>query len=139
MKILLLFATLLVLPVVLTAEASPAAPSRHPLPGAWRHRAVEKFDADRNGRLSQDERETAKAAFQEKARTRRAARFQRLDADSDGCISRAEWDAATVQRPGRAGAVRQRLLEKFDADKDGRLSRPERIQARGALREWFMK
>jgi len=139
MKTSLLFAALLILPVILTAEAAPAGLMRHPFPNAWRHRALEKFDADMDGSLSQSERDTAKATVQKKLTSRREERFQRLDADQDGQISRAEWDAAPVKRQARAGALRQRVVAKFYADKDGQLSQTERGQARAALREWFMK
>lgn len=139
MKTSLLFAALLILPVALTVEAAPAGLMRHPFLNAWRHRALEKFDADKDGQLSQAERDAAKTAVKEKITSRRAERFQRLDADSDGQISRAEWDAAPGKRQARTGVLRERILEKFDADKDGQLSPSERIQARTAIREWFMK
>lgn len=167
MKLPLLFAGLLALPVVLMAEApgvvsatsgdlaaaaAPASsssassgsagenenagrPARHPrLLASWRHRLREKFDADHGGRLTDAERDTAKATLQEAITTRRTERFQKLDADGDGQISRAEWDSAASSTVQRAGALRQRILNRFDADRDGQLSPAERAEARSALR-----
>lgn len=153
MKLPLLFAGLLALPVVLMAEAPGVAPatsgdaaaapaaasasengrnSTHPLRRAWRHRLLEKFDADDNGRLSPAEREKVKTASRETIATRRAERFRKLDADSNGQISRAEWDAAPRPRVGQS--LRQRILNRFDADRDGLLSPTERAGARSAFR-----
>lgn len=163
MKLTLLFAALLSLPVVLMAEAGGAAsatssdaattsenaakPSQHPWRRALRHRLLEKFDADHNGQLSHGERDTAKATVREKITARRAERFQKLDADGNGQISRAEWDAAAPApavspgssdsvfgRPRLGGGLHERLLNRFDADKDGRLSPAERAEARAAIR-----
>jgi Ca2+-binding EF-hand superfamily protein len=143
MKLTLLFAALLSLPVVLMAEAGgvasatpDAATAKTETAGRSAHHPwlLEKFDADHNGQLSPAERDTAKAAVREKITERRAGRFQKLDADGNGQISRAEWDAAPAGHPRAAGALRQRILNRYDADKDGQLSPAERADARADFR-----
>jgi len=69
---------------------------------------LEKFDADKDGKLSKEEREAA-----------RAAREKEFDKDGDGKLNDEERKA--MREDGH-----KKLLEKFDTDKDGKLSEEER-------------
>ena len=69
---------------------------------------IEKFDADKDGKLNKEEREAA-----------RAAREKEFDKDGDGKLNDEERKA--MQEAGH-----KKLLEKFDTDKDGKLSDEER-------------
>jgi Ca2+-binding EF-hand superfamily protein len=69
---------------------------------------LEKFDADKDGKLSKEEREAA-----------RAAREKEFDKDGDGKLSDEEKKA--MREDGR-----KKMLEKFDKDGDGKLSDEEK-------------
>jgi hypothetical protein len=74
-----------------------------------RRQAMEKFDANGNGRLDPEEREAARAAMQKR----------RADGGGKG--------------PAGAGADperRRKMLERFDKDGDGKLSESERAAAK---------
>ncbi|TLD72315.1 EF-hand domain-containing protein [Phragmitibacter flavus] len=69
---------------------------------------LEKFDADKDGKLSPEERKAA-----------REAREKEFDKDGDGKLNQEE--KAAMQEAGRA-----KMLERFDKDGDGKLSEEER-------------
>ena len=69
---------------------------------------LEKFDADKDGKLNKEEREAA-----------RAAREKEFDKDGDGKLNDEERKAMRED-------AHKKLLEKFDTDKDGKLSEEER-------------
>ena len=157
MKTAYLLAALLLTPAFTRAEdtavpvppVSPAAPA-HAAPGpraaAFRKHVLEKFDADKDGKLSDSERESAKTAWKEKNGGLHAKALEKFDEDKDGQLSDPERDklkaALKSRRKGAGGdseqdggkhAERQRkMLEKFDADKDGQLNETERATAREA-------
>lgn len=100
-------------------------------------RAIERFDTDGDGALSETERATAHGAFAEehpeaaaRAEKMRARFMARWDTDGDGAMSDAEREAFR----GHARAERERfhadMLRRFDADGDGALSDAERREAR---------
>ncbi len=143
MKTSLILATLLFVPVLSHAEDAPDAA----VPGAkLRKHLMEKFDADKDGKLSDTEREAAKAAFKEKGGEMHAKILEKFDADKDGKLSDTEREAAKAamkartegagkaegKGEGKAGELRQKMLEKFDEDKDGQLNEAERAKAREA-------
>ena len=75
---------------------------------------LERFDADKDGKLDEQEREAAREA-------RKAEMLQRFDTDKDGKLSDAEREAAKAEfrghregyRKGRHEARRAQMLEKF--------------------------
>lgn len=69
---------------------------------------LEKFDADKDGKLNKEEREAA-----------RAAREKEFDKDGDGKLNDEERKAMRED-------AHKKMLEKFDTDKDGKLSEEER-------------
>lgn len=83
----------------------------------------ERFDRNRDGRVTRDELPNAAA-------------FDRFDADRDGAITREEYArVAGGQEAGNGSAVGQSVdavLRQFDADRDGNITRAE---AAGA--PWF--
>lgn len=98
----------------------------------------EKLDSNKDGFVTQEERQAART---ERRSERRDAMFARLDTDKDGAISRAEFDAPRAgrgehkaehrgHRPPR-GLAMQRfhrgggMFGAADADKDGRVSLAE--------------
>lgn len=92
--------------VFAAAQEKPKRPDRpeHPVPAE----VLEKFDADKDGKLSKEERQAA-----------RAAREKEFDKDGDGKLSDEEKTA--MREDGR-----KKLLAKFDKDGDGKLSDEEK-------------
>ncbi|MFC5050196.1 EF-hand domain-containing protein [Rubritalea spongiae] len=82
-----------------------------------REHILEKFDADGDGELSEEEREAAKAAMKE----RKEAFIAKYDTDGDGELSEDEKQAA-----------KDLIIAQYDTDGDGKLSRDERQVAREA-------
>ena len=69
---------------------------------------IEKFDADKDGKLSKEEREAARAEHE-----------KQFDKDGDGKLNDEERKA--MREEGH-----KKMLEKYDTDKDGKLSDEER-------------
>jgi hypothetical protein len=67
---------------------------------------MEKFDADKDGKLSETERAAAKAAFKEKGGEFRAKVLERFDADKDGKLSETERAAAKEAMKEKGGELR---------------------------------
>jgi hypothetical protein len=106
-------------------DQNPDAPNRPALKGMLRAHMLRQADTDGDGRLSQEERDAARARFQE----RRAEFVARHDTDGDGKLDDAERAAAREQ-------IRTRLMEakdRFDTDGDGKLDEAERQAAREAF------
>lgn len=115
------------------------------LKGAEEHQQamMEKFDKDKDGKLSAAERDEAQwAVLQEMVENCQAMR-DRFDKDSDGKLSgaeEAEFNKALESRQEHAAAK----LAQFDADKDGILSAEERKHAietsmAQSLENWLQK
>jgi len=105
------------------ADLAKAAPAR-------RDELLRRFDANGDGRLSDEERATMVKAIREQADEQKF--LGKYDLNRDGAISAEERDAAMqkIREEHRA-----ELMERYDADRDGQLSEAERgaIQAeRGA-------
>lgn len=83
-------------------------PKRGDGPPPFPPEVIEKFDADKDGKLSKEEREAA-----------RAAREKEFDKDGDGKLNDEERKA--MREDGH-----KKMLEKYDTDKDGKLSEEER-------------
>lgn len=86
-----------------------------------RKAAMEKFDTDGDGKISEDERTALKAAMAE----RKAAAVAKYDTDGDGKISKDEHKAGHQ-------AFKEEMLANYDANGDGKLDEDERKTAREA-------
>ena len=98
---------------------------------------IEQFDADGDGKLNEEERAAAKAAFEAKMAERkaemeahRAAILEEFDLDKDGKLNEEERAAAHAAMKERMEAKRAELLEKYDIDEDGKLSEIGRASCR---------
>jgi Ca2+-binding EF-hand superfamily protein len=127
--------------------------------GRMDHRKMllEKFDADGDGKLSEEERAKARAEFTKKHPELHAKMIEKFDKDGDGKLNEEERKAAHEAMKERAkgrgkgrgkeielteeqrAEVKKHLLEKFDTDKDGKLSEEETKAAREELRKHMMK
>jgi hypothetical protein len=102
-----------------SAQEKPNRPHRE-MPQAL----LETFDTNKDGKLSEDERNAMKAAMQAKAEERKSAMLAKYDKDGDGTLSNDE--KATLKADMEA--KRLALIEKYDADKNGKLG-PDEIKA----------
>ncbi len=114
---------------------------------------LEKFDADGDGKLSEEERAKAKADFVKTHPELHAKMIKKFDKDGDGKLNEEERKAAHEAMKERAkgrgkeielteeqrAEIKKHLLEKFDTDKDGKLSEEETKAAREELRKQMMK
>lgn len=105
--------------------------------GGARHKDfLKKFDLDKDGELSAEERKNAHASIK-KGRAAKAAQMKRVrerfllkfDEDGDGEISKGEKEKARKETKKQMQALRDQLTEKYDADGDGKLSGKERKAA----------
>src|SRR5689334_14240332 len=94
-----------------TNDADPGCEAKHQ---AHRQKKLERFDTDKDGKLSDAEREAMRASFKQ----RFAEVKQRFDADHDGTLSEGERAAMRKEHV-------QRLLDRLDQNKDGVLSADE--------------
>jgi len=96
--------------------------------GEFKQRLLEKFDTDKDGKLSESERAAAKAACKQH-------RLDNFDADKDGKLSETERDAARAARSAKLKANHPKLFAKIDTNSDGVISREEAQAARERRRE----
>lgn len=136
MKTILITTTVLATFAV-AASANPQGPRPH-RPGGPPKALIEKFDTDGDGKLSEQEREAAKAAMGEK----RDAFIAKYDKDGDGKLNeeerkaaKEEWKAQDRPKPP-GGPSRERIIKRFDKDGDGKLNEEEREAAKAAMKEW---
>ena len=108
-KTLLIAIAALSVPVLAQAEKGKQGCDKR------RAHMIEKFDTDGDGKLSEEERETAKAAMAE----RKAAFMDKHDTNGDGEIDEDEKKA-----------IKAAFLAKYDTDGDGKMNEEERKSAR---------
>jgi Ca2+-binding EF-hand superfamily protein len=94
---------LLFMPAVLRAGDAPDAGRERGKRGERHARVLERFDTDRDGRLSEGERAAARAAIAARIQEKRPELFARLDTNHDGTLSAEELRAARDARRERRG------------------------------------
>ena len=124
-------------------------------PGAdFRKKMLEKYDADKDGKLNEEERGKAREEMKKHFKERRAEMLKKFDKDGDGKLSEEERKALHEAmkkrhgdrkpgegRPGgpgkgpRGADFRKKMIEKFDADGDGKLNEEERAKARESFKK----
>jgi len=85
---------------------------------AFHQKKLERFDLDKDGRLSEVERAQAHQQRKQKHEQRRAEMLTKYDADKDGVLSETE-------RVAMKQAHVQRMFARLDANADGKLTRDE--------------
>ena len=79
---------------------------------------IKKYDADGDGKLSEKERETARAAFELEMQARMLERFTAMDKDGNGSVSKEEWlESAKGNRAPMMGHGRGAEAKKADEGK----------------------
>lgn len=135
-----------------------------PINEALRKHLLEKYDANKDGKLSEEERAAAQKDFKENRAENRAKLFALLDVNKDQAVDEKEWMAgrATIieflrehrpdggkgegrtpptpeEREKRRKENEAKMLAEFDTDKDGTLSDEERAKMREVLKERHKK
>ena len=106
---LMIIGTLIGASAFATAQDKPKRDGRGPGGGGgFPPEVIEKFDTDKDGKLSKEERQAA-----------RAAREKEFDKDGDGKLNDEEKKA--MHEDGR-----KKLIARFDKDGDGKLSDEEK-------------
>ncbi len=119
-------AALLALPAILLAPLmaqetptdAPQGPKGRKMNPEMRAKMLEKFDADKDGKLSEEERAAMRAA--------RPARKGAKGPQGEG--AQGQGPKGKKMSP----EMRAKMLEKFDTDKDGKLSKEEREAMKAA-------
>ena len=128
---ILLAAACLALPAADGAAGAAGARAGRHGGGQIRQKVLERFDADKDGSLSDTEKAAAKTAHQAK----RAERKAKFDTDGDGKLSETERTAARAAFAARLAEMHPQLLAKIDKDADGVISKEEAQAARAWLKE----
>jgi len=100
---------------------------------------LEKFDTDKDGKLSKEEHEAMKAERQKVGDSQSKAMLEKFDTDKDGKISAEEREAFKAERLKEMEQRRKEDFDKFDADKDGKLSYDEFVKLGEHHRAEMMK
>ncbi len=122
-------------------ETSPAA-RPDSVASRWAE-VLQRFDKDGDGRLNEEERAAARAAWQAQGAERpemlHGQLVRRFDKDGDGKLNdeerKAAWEEFQKREGPRADEFRARILQRFDKDGDGKLNEEERAAAEAAMRE----
>lgn len=158
MKNTLIAALIVALPTL--AQEQPAPPSHWgaagamPTPGkrADMHaRMLQKFDADKDGKLNENEKATMREEmakhprrkknahhpeggdFRSNQHQHRARILKKFDLDHDGELNESEQAAMKAEHKRHRVELQQRLKDKFDANKDGKLDDTEKAAMRNAI------
>ena len=99
---------------------------------------IAKFDKDGDGKLNDEEKAAAKAAFEAKMEERKKEAIAKFDKDGDGKLNEEERKAAREAAGDRPDGAKmeehkKEAIAKFDKDGDGKLNEEERKAAREAM------
>ena len=86
-----------------------------------------RWDLNRDGRISGEEREAAKAAIRRQIEARRLQRFSEVDLNKDRVLSPAEFNqiSAVSDANNASPGLASRLFNNLDSDKNGTISTRE--------------
>jgi Ca2+-binding EF-hand superfamily protein len=113
-------------------------------------RILSRFDSDKDGKLSDEEKKAARESFASQRRNPAPAEGSRgdwtkqLDKDGDGTVSPEEQAAARDEMMKRLGvdgeqaeSMRRNFLDKLDTNKDGQIDESERASIRDAFKKFI--
>ena len=99
--------------------------------------AMEKYDKDKDNKLSDEEKAVIKEDNKKIHEARKAEMLKKFDKDGDGKLSkderkgmREEWEKAHPEIVKKMEAGKAEMLKKFDKDGDGKLSDEEKAARR---------
>ncbi|MCC5822518.1 MAG: EF-hand domain-containing protein [Phycisphaerales bacterium] len=98
-------------------------------------RLLDRFDADGDGILSEEERQALQEEIQNRRDRWEARMIERYDRDGDGVLSERERRAMMRDQQRQRERQMQRMLAEFDRDGDGELDADERALAWQTMRE----
>ena len=96
---------------------------------------TEKFDKDGDGKLSAEEKATAKAEFKKIMAGHKGEFMANLAANGAGAISEEDMAAMKDAAMEMMAGHKAKFMEKFDKDGDGELSEEEKTAAKAAHKE----
>ncbi len=117
--------------------------------GDMHKRVMEKFDANKDGQLDEQEKAAMKADFEARRAEMQKKSLEKFDANKDGQLDEQEKEAMKAEFKGRRdgkghgprahkgprhhkghgadkGDMHKHMMEKFDANKDGQLDEQEK-------------
>jgi Ca2+-binding EF-hand superfamily protein len=113
-------------------------------------RILSRYDSDKDGKLSDEEKKAARESFASQRRNPAPAEGSRgdwtkqLDKDGDGTVSPEEQAAARDEMMKRLGvdgeqaeSMRRNFLDKLDTNKDGQIDESERASIRDAFKKFI--
>lgn len=113
-------------------------------------RILSRYDSDKDGKLSDEEKKAARESFASQRRNPAPAEGSRgdwakqLDKDGDGTVSPEEQAAAREEISKRLGvdgeqaeSMRRNVLDRFDTNKDGQVDESERAAIRDAFKKFI--
>jgi len=114
-------------------------------------RILSRYDSDKDGKLSEEEKKAARESFASQRRNPAPAEggprgdwTKQLDKDGDGTVSPEEQAAARDEMMKRFGvdgeqaeSMRRNFLDKLDTNKDGQIDEAERASIRDAFRKFI--
>lgn len=113
-------------------------------------RILSRYDSDKDGKLSDEEKKAARESFGSQRRNPAPAEGSRgdwtkqLDKDGDGTVSPEEQAAARDEMMKRLGvdgeqaeSMRRNFMDKLDANKDGQIDESERASIRDAFKKFI--
>lgn len=102
-------------------------------PGRSATALLEKYDANKDGKLDRQELDAADRDREERREQMKARMVERFDANKNGVLDPEEKQAARKAFRGRRGGRGHgRMLERFDANKNGVLDPEEKEAAKAA-------
>lgn len=114
-------------------------------------RILSRYDSDKDGKLSEEEKKAARESFGSQRRNPAPAEggprgdwAKQLDKDGDGTVSPEEQAAARDEMMKRFGvdgeqaeSMRRNFMDKLDANKDGQIDETERASIRDAFKKFI--
>lgn len=114
-------------------------------------RILSRYDSDKDGKLSEEEKKAARESFASQRRNTAPAEggprgdwAKQLDKDGDGTVSPEEQAAARDEMMKRFGvdgeqaeSMRRNFMDKLDTNKDGQIDETERASIRDAFKKFI--
>jgi Ca2+-binding EF-hand superfamily protein len=129
-SVLLCTAAVLGLAVLVMPARAATDEGQGPALGGLPARLLEKFDANHDSKLDEQERAAAKAWVQE----HRGELIQKFDTNGDGKLDDQERAAAKDALRTKLQGRREEIMKKFDKNGDGKIDDQERAEAKEAIK-----
>ena len=133
MRLSIILAALAAMTLSTTLLAAEGHEGKCPKNGELRAKLVERFDANKDGKLDESERAAAKAACQEhkgEIAAKILAKHPELDTNGDGKLDKEEAEAGRAAHQAQFKEKHPEAFAKVDTNGDGTIDHSERKAAR---------